>query len=266
MRMLYLIEFIGKLIYNMPMGDKENNFIGDQKFLLDHRKGMVSKYKNLAVGNVSFFSLLKYEIITTLFSGIPGGVGLFLRKLFFPTLFKRTGKGVVFGKQMTIRHPGKIEIGNGVVFDDNTVLDAKGDNNRGIIMGDNILVGRNTIISCKGGDIEIGDFSNIGPNNTLISESVLKIGKYVFTAGHSYLIAGGNHSFEKKDQPIWFQPSTSRGGISIEDDIWIGAQSTILDGVKIGTGSVIGAASLVLKSIPSFSVAAGSPARVIKKR
>jgi len=250
----------------MPMSDKEDKFIGDQKFLLDRKKGMISKYKNLYLGNVSLFSLLKYELIITLFSGIPGSLGLFFRKLFFPGLFKKTGKGVVFGKHMTIRHPGKIEIGNGVIFDDNTVLDAKGKDNRGIVVGNNVLIGRNTIISCKGGDIEVGDFSNIGPNNTLISESFMKIGKYVFTAGHSYLIAGGNHSFEKKDIPIWFQPSISKGGIIIEDDIWIGASTTILDGVKIGKGSIIGAASLVLKSIPSFSVAAGSPARVIKKR
>jgi len=250
----------------MPMSDKEDKFIGDQKFLLDRKKGMISKYKNLYLGDVSLFSLLKYELIITLFSGISGALGLFFRKLFFPGLFKKTGKGVVFGKHMTIRHPGKIEIGNGVIFDDNTVLDAKGKDNRGIVVGNNVLIGRNTIISCKGGDIEVGDFSNIGPNNTLISESFMKIGKYVFTAGHSYLIAGGNHSFEKKDIPIWFQPSISKGGIIIEDDIWIGASTTILDGVKIGNGSIIGAASLVLKSIPSFSVAAGSPARVIKKR
>ena len=250
----------------MPMSDKEDKFIGDQKFLLDQKKGMISKYKNLYLGDISLFSLLKYELITTLFSGIPGGLGLFFRKLFFPRLFKKTGKGVIFGKHMTIRHPGKIEIGNGVIFDDNMVLDAKGKDNRGIVVGNNVLIGRNTIISCKGGDIEVGDFSNIGPNNTLISESSLKIGKYVFTAGHSYLIAGGNHSFEKKDLPIWFQPSISKGGIVIEDDIWIGASSTILDGVKIGTGTVIGAASLVLKSIPAFSIAAGSPAKVIKKR
>ncbi|MCK4944079.1 MAG: acyltransferase [Candidatus Aminicenantes bacterium] len=248
------------------MSKKKNDFLGDQKFLLSKKKGITSKYKELFMGKVSFFTFLKYEFVTTFFSGIPGGLGFFLRKIFFPGLFKSVGKNVIFGKHMTIRHPSKTEIGDNVVFDDNTVLDAKGKDNRGIVVGNNVLIGRNTIISCKGGDIEVGDFSNIGPNNTLISESSMKIGKYVFTAGHSYLIAGGNHSFEKKDIPIWFQPSISKGGIIIEDDIWIGASTTILDGVKIGKGSIIGAASLVLKSIPSFSIAAGSPARVIKKR
>jgi acetyltransferase-like isoleucine patch superfamily enzyme len=248
------------------MENKEKKFIGDQKYLLDEKKGAKEKYKNLFLGKVSFFYFIKYELIITLFSGVPGALGFLMRKIFFPGLFKKIGKGVVFGKNMTIRHPLKIQIGDNVVFDDNSVIDAKGEENKGIKLGDNVLIGRNTIISCKGGDITIGDFSNIGPNNTLISESTLKIGKYVFTAGQSYIIAGGNHSFENKNIPIWFQPSVSKGGIDIEDDIWIGASSTILDGVKIGKGSVIGAGSLVLKKIPAYSIAVGNPARIIKKR
>jgi acetyltransferase-like isoleucine patch superfamily enzyme len=250
----------------MPMNKKEKTFLGDQKFLLDREKKTASKYRDLFLGEVSLFAFLKYEIIITLFSGIPGGLGYVLRKMFFPGLLKKTGKGVIFGKNMTIRHPGKIEIGDHVVFDDNTVIDAKGKGNSGILIGNNVLIGRNTIVSCKGGDIEIGDYSNIGPNNTLISETSLSIGKYVFTAGQCYLIAGGNHSYNKKDMPIWDQPSVSKGGIRIEDDIWIGASTTILDGVTIEKGSVIGASSLVLKPIPPYSIAAGSPARVIKTR
>jgi acetyltransferase-like isoleucine patch superfamily enzyme len=248
------------------MVKKEKKFLGDQKYLLDEKKGAREKYKNLFLGKVNFFYFVKYELIITLFSAIPGALGFLLRKLFFPGLFKKIGKGVIFGKNMTIRHPLNIEIGNNVVFDDNTVIDAKGEKNKGIKLGNNVLIGRNTIISCKGGDITIGDFSNIGPNNTLISESSLKIGKYVFTAGHSYIIAGGNHSFENKDIPIWFQPSVSKGGIVIEDDIWIGASSTVLDGVKIKKGSIIGAGSLVLKNIPAYSIAVGNPARIMKKR
>jgi acetyltransferase-like isoleucine patch superfamily enzyme len=260
------IEFPYHLFYNIPMGKKENKFLGDQKFLLKKDRKMTAKYRDLFLGEGSFFFFLKYEAIITLFSWIPAGLGYVLRKIFFPALFKKTGKGVVFGKNMTIRHSKKIEIGDNVVFDDNTVIDAKGKNNRGIRINDNVLIGRNTIISCKGGDIEIGDYSNIGPNNTLISESILSIGRFVFTAGQCYLIAGGNHSFDKKEILIWHQPSVSRGGIHIEDDIWIGASSTILDGVKIGKGSVVGAASLVLKSIPAYTIAAGSPAKTIKKR
>lgn len=248
------------------MEKKEKVFIGDQKYIIDEKKGAREKYKNLFLGSVGFFYFIKYELVITLFSSIPGAMGFLLRKIFFPKLFKKTGKGVIFGKNMTIRHPKKIEIGNNVVFDDNTVVDAKGEQNRGISIGNNVLIGRNTIVSCKGGDITIDDYSNIGPNNTLISESTLNIGKYVFTAGQSYIIAGGNHSFEDRETPIWFQPSVSKGGVNIEDDIWIGASSTILDGVTIKKGSIVGAGSLVIKNIPSYSIAVGNPAKVIKKR
>ncbi|MCP4221485.1 MAG: hypothetical protein GY765_43070, partial [bacterium] len=209
---------------------------------------------------------VKYELVVTLFTHVPGALGFALRKIFFPGLFKKVGRGVVFGRNMTIRHPNKIEIGDNVAFDDNTVIDAKGKTNKGLTIGNNVLVGRGSTISCKGGDIEIGDFSNIGPSNIIISESSLKIGKYVFTSGHLYMIAGGNHTIDRTDIPIWQQPSYSKGGIIVEDDVWIGASATILDGVKIGTGAVVGAATLVHKRIKPYTVNLGVPAQVVKKR
>ena len=80
------------------------------------------------------------------------------------------------------------------------------------------------------------------------------------------MIAGGNHTFERRDIPIWFQPSVSKGGILLEDDIWIGASSTVLDGVRIGKGAIIGAATLVHKRIRPYTINVGVPAQLIKKR
>lgn len=250
----------------MKKKEEVNQYIGGQKDLLDEKKGAVAKYRELFLGKVSFFYFIKYELIITMFSWVPGALGFVLRKIFFPRLFKNIGKGVVFGRNMTIRHPKKIEIGNNVVFDDNTVIDAKGEDNKGLKIGNNVLIGRGTSISCKGGDIEIGDFSNIGPNNIIISESSIKIGQYVFTAGQLYMIAGGTHAFDRTDIPIWHQPSISKGGIVLEDDIWIGASSTILDGVKIGKGAIIGAATLVHKRIKPYTVNVGVPAERVKSR
>ena len=243
-----------------------SHYIGGQKDILNTQKGTATKYKELFLGKVSFFFFLKYELIMLLFSGVPGALGFALRKLFYPGLFKKVGKKVVFGRNMTIRHPKKIKIGDNVTFDDHTVIDAKGEDNKGISIGNNVLIGRNTTISCKGGEIEIGDYCNIGPNNIIISESSLKMGKYVFTSGNIYMIAGGNHTFERRDLPIWLQPSVSKGGIQLEDDIWIGASSTILDGVRIGKGAVIGAATLVHKRIRPFTINLGVPAQLVKKR
>ncbi|MCP4146406.1 MAG: acyltransferase, partial [bacterium] len=167
---------------------------------------------------------------------------------------------------MTIRHAKKIEIDDNVVFDENTVIDAKGEHNSGLKIGNNVLVGRNTTLSCKGGDIDIGDFSNIGPSNIIISESSVKIGQYVFTAGQLYMIAGGTHSYERRDIPIWHQPSVSKGGILIEDDIWIGASVTILDGVKIRKGAIVGAGAVVHKRIKPYSINLGNPAQFVMMR
>ena len=248
------------------MPRQEEEVIAEQKNLLDHRKSSLQKYKDLFLGKVSFFYFLKYETIITLFSSIPGALGLGLRKFFFKRLFKKVGRGVVFGRNMTIRHPKKIAIGDNVIFDDNTVLDAKGQSNSGITIGHNVVVGRNTVLSCKGGDITIDDFTNIGSSNTILSESIVSIGKYVFTAGHVYMVAGGNHTFERRDVPIWHQPSESKGGIIIEDDVWIAASCTLVDGVKIRKGSILGAASLAHRKYPSYSILLGNPAVVVKKR
>ncbi len=235
--------------------------------MLDSRQGAIAKYKSLVLGEkTGLLKLIKYELIVSLLGPLPGAAGYLLRKIFFPMLMKKTGSGVVFGRNMTIRHPDKIEIGDNTIFDDNSVIDAKGESNRGIIIGSNVLIGRGTTLSCKNGNISIGDYSNLGPGNTILSETELNIGKYVYTAGHLYMIAGGNHSFERRDIPMFHQPSYSRGGISLGDDVWLGANATVLDGVTIEKGSIIGAASMVNKNIPEYSIAVGAPAKVIKKR
>ena len=90
--------------------------------------------------------------------------------------------------------------------------------------------------------IEIGNDVIIGPGVSLFSE---------------------NHNYERSDKLIRLQGET-RKAIVIEDDVWIGANATILAGVHIGIHSVIGAGAVVTKDIPSNSVYAGNPARSIK--
>jgi acetyltransferase-like isoleucine patch superfamily enzyme len=248
---------------NTPPTEKKASV---QKALIDREESSYKKYCALFIGRIGFWRFLKYEIIIVLFSWVPGALGLYLRKVFYPLIIQKVGKGVAFGRHITLRHPHKIAIGDHTFLDDYAVLDAKGEENRGISIGKNVIVGRNTVLSCKGGSIHLEDFVNISSNCSLLSETKISIGKHTFLAGHCYLVAGGNHSFEWTDIPIMFQPSLVKGGIRIEEDCWLGASVIVLDGITLGRGCVLGAGSVVTKSLPEYSVAFGNPARKVRDR
>jgi len=237
-----------------------------QKKLIDEGQTFYAKYSALTIGRKSLAVLIKYELIVLFFSWVPGALGFFLRKIFYPCLFREVGRGVVFGRNITLRHPHKIIIQDNSVLDDNVVLDAKGENNAGIRIGRNVFVGRNTILSCKEGSIFLDDYCNLSANCSLLSETEIRLGKYCFLAGRCYLVAGGNHSFEDVTTPIMFQPSFSRGGIQIGEDVWLAAGVILLDGVNIGSGSIVGAGSVVTRSLPENVIAVGAPARVVRYR
>ena len=197
-------------------------------------------------------------------SWIPGALGLVLRKLFYPMLLASVGRNVSFGQNVVLRHPHKIKIGNNVVIDDNVVLDAKGQDNKGIEIGDGVFIGRNTIFNCKNGDIILDDNVNMGFNCQIFSASSVKLGKNALIAAYSYLI-GGTHTFKSLDKSPLEQERESRG-IVLKENIWLGSNVQIMDGVTIGRDCIIGTSAVVNESIPDYSIAVGIPAKVIKKR
>ncbi len=236
-----------------------------QMQLTDTKQSALKKYQSMTIGQKGLFRLIKYEIIITCFSWVPGALGFLLRKIFYPRLFASVGRGTVFGRNITIRHPHKIRIGERCIIDDLVVLDAKGDDNRGITLGNDVIIARNTVLSCKGGDIDIGDNSNISLNCMIHSEKSVTIGPRNLWAAYCYIIGGGRHDFERTDMPI-IQQGSRVDGIVMAEDIWLGADVKILDGCHVGKGAIIGAGSVVNKDIHDFAIAAGAPCRVIKTR
>jgi acetyltransferase-like isoleucine patch superfamily enzyme len=236
-----------------------------QKELGNRRKSLGGKYKDIFVGRHGPIALLKYELLTWL-SGVSGALGYALRKALYPALLGEVGKGVVFGRHLTFRHPHKIRIGAGAVIDDFAVLDAKGEENDGISVGEQVYIGRNAILSCKEGSIRLGDCTNISANCTLLSETEISLGRYCFLAGNCYLVAGGNHSFADVAKPIMLQPSLAKGGIRVGDDVWLGAGVIVLDGVTIGSHSVVGAGSVVSIPLAEYAFARGTRALKIQDR
>jgi len=169
------------------------------------------------------------------------------------------GRGVAIGANVAIRHPGKIHIGDNVVIDDNCVIDAKGVSNKGILIGNGVFVGRGTILTCHNGDIVLEDNVNIGFNCVISSLSSIVIKKNHLMAAFCYLV-GGDHESDRTDVPVLFQGRTSKG-IMIDENVWLGAGVTVLDGVRIGRDCIIGAGAVVSKDVPEFFVAAGLPAK-----
>ena len=140
-------------------------------------KSSRDEVRRAVVGRPGLGALLKYELVVTLAQARAGALGLALRKALYPWLLGSCGRNVVFGQNVVLRHPHKIHIGSNVVIDDNCLLDAKGETNRGIRIGDGVFIGRNTILSCKNGDIELGDGANIGFNCEVFSASRVTIGR-----------------------------------------------------------------------------------------
>ncbi|MGD1805632.1 DapH/DapD/GlmU-related protein [Dapis sp. BLCC M126] len=236
-----------------------------QAKLTDEKQTALQKYQDITIGSYSISKLIKYELLVTLIGALPGAIGLVLRKKFYKSLFAKVGRNVIFGKSITIRHPDKIYIGDNVIIDDYAVLDGKGADNNRIIIGDNVMIGRSSVISCKNGNITIGENSNIAMNCFIQSAKEVNIGKNVLFAAYSYVIGGGDHETERTDIPIIAQGQIVKG-ITIEDNCWIGASVKVLDGVKIGRDSIIGAGAVVTKDIPDYAIAVGVPAKVVKTR
>src|SRR3982750_3290930 len=201
------------------------------------------RYSALVVGRPGWGALLHYETVQLLGQNVPGALGLALRKTFFPSLLGACGRNVIFGQNVVLRHPHKIRIGDNVVIDDNCLLDAKGDANHGITIGSGVFLGRNSILSCKDGNIVLGDGANVGFNCEIFSASTVTIGRDTLIAAYCYLI-GGDHDFSDPSQPIVAQARRS-SGVSVGDGAWLGAGAKILDGVAIGDRAIIGAGAVV---------------------
>jgi acetyltransferase-like isoleucine patch superfamily enzyme len=235
-----------------------------QEQLSDPRTSALAKYAAFVVGRPGIWALVKHETVTMLSQWVPGAAGLGLRKLLYPTLLGSCGRNVVFGQNVVLRHPGKIRIGDNVVIDDNCLLDAKGESNSGITIGAGAFVGRNTILSCKNGDIELGARANLGFNCEVFSASRVVLGDDVLLAAYCYVI-GGDHDWSDLSKPILAQGRHS-AGVTLGEAVWMGAGAKILDGVHVGRHAIIGAEAVVREDVPDYAVAVGVPARVVATR
>ena len=235
-----------------------------QEQVFDRSKSAREKYAEFVVGRPGWRALLKHELIVQLAQAVPGALGLALRKTLYPKLLGSCGRNVVFGQNVVLRHPHKIHIGDNVMIDDHVLLDAKGSTNRGITIAGGVFVGRNTILSSKNGDIDLGENANVGFNCEIFSASRVTIGRDTMLAAYCYVV-GGDHDWSEPGASVLEQGRTS-AGVTIGAGAWLGAGVKVLDGASIGDRAVVGAGAVVRDAIPEGMIAVGMPARVVRAR
>ena len=107
----------------------------------------------------------------------------------------------------------------------------------------------------------IGEYSHITAINKIVIGNNVLTGRYVYISDNSH---GNTDSLGQLDIPPIRRPLVSKGPVVIEDNVWIGERVCILSGVRIGRGAIIAANSVVTKDVPSYAIAGGVPAKIIK--
>ena len=197
--------------------------------------------KKRRIKNMNIVNEIKEWFESLFIRNVPGGTGNFLRRMYWK-------KKLSGGSSFTL-YPGcvitgaeRINIGEGVIVSRNCALYAH--NNGTIRLGKKAGLNNNVILSASdGGEIILGSGVIVGFNTVM---------------------RACNHRYSKRDISI-IEQGHVKASISIEDDVWIGANVTVLPDVKIGKGAVIGAGAVVNKDIPPYALAAGVPAKVIKE-
>jgi len=175
--------------------------------------------------------------------------------------FGHLGRGIRISPRATIENPGNLYIGNGSRIEEYCLLRLSGSGE--VRIGANCYIGRMTEILDAGGFVHLSDQVQLGGGNFVTGQGGLEIGSAALIAPGVSIVAN-QHTFSDKDTPIRYQPERSKG-IVIGGNGWIGVGATILDGVRVGDHVVIGANSVVTKSVPSYCVVAGVPARILRE-
>lgn len=154
-----------------------------------------------------------------------------------------------------------VEVDNTAIIDPAAVFEPAGGK---IKIGARTFIDRGVIIRPLGGHVVVGDDCSVNAYCVLLGGGGIQIGDCTRIAAHSVIVAS-NHNFSDPDKAIKDQGLTLKG-VVIERDVWIGAGARVLDGVVVGTGGVIGAGSVVTRSVESGKVVAGVPAKIISER
>ena len=226
--------------------------------------GAWQAYRSLMYGDMPLWKVLWAECLFFFLSHLGGPLGLMLRMKLYPSLFRHCGRKVVFGRGVLIRHPHKIDIGDGVVLDEGATVDAKGVSNHGITLGEKVYVGRQSTLYCKNGDMRVGARSSVSAHAILFSSNDLELGEDCVVASFAYILSGGEYDVNDPT-PFALQKGTcTKGPTRLGRSVWVGTGAKVLDGASLGDRVVVAAGAVVTKPQLARAIVGGVPAKVLR--
>jgi len=205
------------------------------------------------------------QLVILIFGWIPTVIGVGLRSLIYHVIMRLQGL-VAIENGVRIRFADNIKLAKGVYLDEGVYLHA---------CPGGITIGRDTLIMHQAelhvynfrdlpkACIHIGQECLIGEFSVIRGQGGVTIGDRVYTSPGTQIIAV-NHVFDDPTKPFIHQGITAQG-ILIEDDVWLGSNVVVTDGVRIGKGAVVAAGAVVTDDVPENTIVGGVPARIIRK-
>lgn len=174
------------------------------------------------------------------------------------------GVGARIARGARMESHSLISLGARTQVEHGAILRANTSTRPGISLGDDTSIKEYAVLNANQGKIILGERCWMGPHCLIYGNGDVTIGNDVLIAAHT-TINSISHVALRTDVPMSSQ-GIHCDPVVIEDDVWIGLNCTILQGVTVGKGSIIGAGAVVTRDIPPYSIALGVPARVTGKR
>ena len=195
-------------------------------------------------------------------------ISIFRGSIFLKPRFKKSNGLIFMGRGVSVQYGRHLQCGKNLNLQAFSSINALSYN--GVKIGNNFTLGKYSIIECTGVLRDVGNSLTIGNN--------VGMNHYCFIGARGDIIIGNNvifgprvsifsenHNYSDQSRLINEQGVT-KGKTIIGDDVWVGANVSIMSGVEIGDGCVIASGAVVTKSVSPYSIVAGIPAKVLKNR
>jgi acetyltransferase-like isoleucine patch superfamily enzyme len=223
----------------------------------------LARYIQRVTGGGGLGRFLWQGAVLTLLSPLPTVAFSVLRPWVYRTVLGSVGSGAFIEPGVRLLVPRRIHLGRRVMVGEGCFLDANTPQGR-IELQDDVWLSRGSYIVAGEAEVVVGPQTYVGHRCLIYGHAGVTVGRDVLLANDVQLICG-NHTFSRRDVPIRAQPPQG-APIVVEDDVWLGASAIVLGGVTVGRGAVVGAGSVVTRSLPPYSIARGVPARVVGQR